>query len=155
MYSVLQVYRTQHDLMTCRPCKRLLERLHYIQFSLHQSDGRTWMMLMSSQFHIQQHSGQWVHYSSAQRRQSVCVCMWEGGWAWQAAVSLPSSIDQSLTLSLSLRIIASVPQIQFHSEWLAVTWPEQTWAERLSARLKLKQKHCPYTPQQPHCDALL
>lgn len=38
---------------------------------------------------------------------------------------------------------AAAARTQFHAERLAVMWPGQTWAERLSAALRLKQKRRP------------
>lgn len=57
-------------------------------------------------------------------------------------------LHQLLVVSLSVRIIAAVLQIQFHSEWLEVMWLGQTWAERLSTRLK--QQHCLRTATVHH-----
>lgn len=71
--------------------------------------------------------------------------MFEGGCVWYTAFSL--SLNQSFAFSLSMWITATVLKVQFHSEWLAVMWPGQTWAERLSSRLRPNQKHRPCITQ--------
>lgn len=51
--------------------------------------------------------------------------------------------------TLPLRTMAAVVETKFHAERLAVMWPGQTWAERLSAEPRLKQKGCPHVAQLP------
>lgn len=112
--------------------------LHNIKPSIQQSDDGPWMMLMSSHKVASEDI-------VAENRESN----FNGEWEWHAAVF---SLRQSFTFSPSVRIIAAVLQIQFHSEWLAVMWPRQTWAERLSAGAEAKTETLSlYTTTVTHC----
>lgn len=86
------------------------------------------------------HSLNWVHYGCPQKEtQAICLMESEQRFLF---------LHQLLVVSLSVRIIAAVLQIQFHSEWLEVMWLGQTWAERLSTRLK--QQRCLRTATLHH-----
>lgn len=68
------------------------------------------------------------------------------------SLSSPPSITHFL---IGVRITAPAFQIHFHSGWLEVMWPGQTWAQRLRGRLKLKRKSSLCTSHLPHFDASL